>query len=261
MNQFTSCAAGFIQLALCFVVVIATQAAAASPPAPTNSKPILGTVDPAVVRYVKALILDDELAYLAGEKTQMTYSGLPRGPRLFQAAEIWRDFASNELAAAQKYGSATFAVSGRITGVKEDFEGKAYVEFSSSAGIIGDVRAYIPSSSREEATTYRRGQNLTMICLGGSMADQTPILTGCQSYEGLKAEAEHAANAAIENWIAGRSSPITEENPAATVIFRQAYDLGKRLPASSSCLAGTIDEECLQLMTDSKSPANVRHNP
>lgn len=87
-----------------------------------------------------------------------------------------------------------------------------------------------------------------MVCTDATIVAEIPVLKGCRSYEGLKGAAEDAANEVVDNWIAGRRSPILEENPKAAGILQQAYDLGKKLPPSSSCLIGTIDDECTSLM-------------
>lgn len=94
------------------------------------------------------------------------------------APQIWRDYYSNEVAADKKYMNAIFTVTGTVLGVKYGINNLIYAELNSSP--MGDnIHAYFDKSGIWKAEGLKRGQEVSLTCLGAANVMNINLL-GCR---------------------------------------------------------------------------------
>jgi hypothetical protein len=105
--------------------------------------------------------------------TQMELRTLP-----VQAERLFLDYQKNEVAADQKYRGRRLLVTGMVTSVNEDFTDKVYLTLGTSNMFMG-VHAGLEPSEVGRAGELSKGEEVTVLCSGGMMVVDSPMLDDC----------------------------------------------------------------------------------
>lgn len=88
-------------------------------------------------------------------------------PMMISAAQYHADYNANPLAADMRYKGRSLAIFGTVRLVGRDTEGHAYVSLHADRNNFADVDAILIPEMPGEAATYRPGQQVQLICIGG----------------------------------------------------------------------------------------------
>jgi tRNA_anti-like len=112
-------------------------------------------------------------AYGATSVAQPELRALPvQGERLFL------DYQRNEVAADLKYRGRRLLVTGMVTSVNKDFTDKVYLMLGTSNMFMG-VHASLEPSAVARAGELSKGEEVTVLCRGGMMIVDSPMLDDC----------------------------------------------------------------------------------
>lgn len=94
------------------------------------------------------------------------------------ARQLYAAYASNEIAADRKYKGKHLAVSGTVMRVGLDIFGDPYVSLVADAAGYGyqTVDGHFSKSGADQLSTFKRGDSITLTCLGSGMTMLDPTL-------------------------------------------------------------------------------------
>jgi tRNA_anti-like len=95
-----------------------------------------------------------------------------------QAERLFLDYQRNEVAADQKYRGRRLLVTGIVTSVNKDFTDKVYLMLGTSNMFFG-VHASLEPSEVGRAGELSKGEGVTVLCSGGMMVVDSPMLDDC----------------------------------------------------------------------------------
>lgn len=93
------------------------------------------------------------------------------------AAQLYKEYEANEVAADGKYKGKIIAVSGVVSTIGKDLLDKMYVSLKTSH-IIGSVQCFFAKSHQSELANLKKNTEVTLKCLGGGKMGNV-ILRGC----------------------------------------------------------------------------------
>jgi hypothetical protein len=139
-----------------------------------------------------------------------------------QAERLFLDYQRDEVAADQKYRGRRLLVTGMVTSVNRDFTDKVYLMLGTSNMFFG-VHASLEPSEVGRAGELAKGEEVTVLCSGGMMVVDSPMLDDCVF---------HAAP--VENEEPGptyNSPQPSNEQQQATVSVINAVNIATAPPA------------------------------
>jgi tRNA_anti-like len=94
------------------------------------------------------------------------------------ARQLYAAYASNEIAADRKYKGKHLAVSGTVMRVGLDIFGDPYISLVADAAGYGyqTVDGHFSKSGADQLSTFKRGDSVTLTCLGSGMTTLDPTL-------------------------------------------------------------------------------------
>lgn len=98
------------------------------------------------------------------------------------AAQLFKEYDANEVAASNKYKGKLIQVTGKISGIDRDLlDRNSIVKLSVPGGYgFNDVWCNINRKHDEQVATLKKGQQITIIGKGGTFVLGQPQLEGCQ---------------------------------------------------------------------------------
>jgi hypothetical protein len=95
-----------------------------------------------------------------------------------EAERLFLDYQRNEVDADQKYRGRRLLVTGMVTSVNKDFTDKVYLMLGTSNMFMG-VHAGLEPSEVGRAGELSKGEEVTVLCSGGMMVVDSPMLDDC----------------------------------------------------------------------------------
>lgn len=95
------------------------------------------------------------------------------------AVQLFSDYHANEVSADSKYKDKNLSISGRVAGISKSAFDSIYLELSTQNQFML-VQAHMLDSEHDASAKLRRGQTVTLLCLGNGMVLGSPMLNDCR---------------------------------------------------------------------------------
>lgn len=93
------------------------------------------------------------------------------------AAQLYKDYEANEVAADAKYKGKVIAVSGVVGNIGKDLLDKMYVSLK-TGHVIGSVQCFFAKSHQSELANMKKNTEVTLKCMGGGKMGNV-LMRGC----------------------------------------------------------------------------------
>lgn len=104
---------------------------------------------------------------------------VPAGPAIeVDARKLWADYHSNEVSADDTYKGKRLRVTGTLHAISKDITDSIYLELESENPYMSS-HATLDQSQKATAAALKKGQKVTVECIGGGMFAGSPVLRGC----------------------------------------------------------------------------------
>lgn len=219
-----------------------------------STTPLAPELDQTVVKFVSSLVVDDIRTGFSGQK-----SATPNTPddnpskwiavdREVTAKQYEAAYTANEISADDEFKGKRIMLSGTIDSIEKDFAEAGFLTLRGSEPLLG-VHAELSKNSMLEAASFRRGQNVNLVCRGAGRVGSVAILGSCEPLSDYMNEAFPAVESRVTEFLSGKIAL-----PRATAsMLTMLYMTGRSLPADSPCLNGkmeTCEAEVTPLYTD-----------
>lgn len=94
------------------------------------------------------------------------------------ARELAQAYEDNEAAADNRYKDKPLAVTGTVSGIKKDVFDDTVIELA-SANTFMSVQGTLTKEETPKALTLKKGQKITLQCIGAGEVVSTPMLKDC----------------------------------------------------------------------------------
>lgn len=97
---------------------------------------------------------------------------------MVSAIQLFKDYKANKVSADLNYRGKSLLVNGVIDSINKNITNAPYLAIS-GGGPSKMVRAHFPKSELPKLSGLKRGQKITVACIGDSMLTGSPVLKGC----------------------------------------------------------------------------------
>lgn len=94
------------------------------------------------------------------------------------AVDLFKDYNANEIAADEKYKGKTLIVSGKIRSIDKSIGDAMYLSIATS-NQFQSIQAHLVESQKSKAATLKKGEDVTVECVGDGMLIGSPMLREC----------------------------------------------------------------------------------
>ena len=94
------------------------------------------------------------------------------------AKQLWKDYQDNEVAADEKYKGNGLKVTGRVASIDKGIADGIIVRIA-TGNDYQSIMANMRDSEKERAAKLKKGDAITLLCLGGTMIIKSPVLNHC----------------------------------------------------------------------------------
>ncbi|MFJ7311473.1 hypothetical protein ACIQVE_01630 [Pseudomonas sp. NPDC098747] len=204
---------------------------------------------------VQLLLEEDYLSALTGSQTSVLGEAkLVKPLHKVSSTTLAAQFEANELVAHYRFGQSTLAVSGYVTGVRENASGKPVIELEGTQPMF-DVQAETSVRHKQLAFALRSGDKALLICDLNGYVLQVLHLKNCAPPH-VREDAERYATKSIQTlhqWLIAGGAPTFENDQHGDLsrFLASLYLLGISLPADSVCFAEQVElsRECSEIVT------------
>lgn len=103
----------------------------------------------------------------------------PTGPAVsVSAADLFKDYDANEVAADEKYKGKHLIVGGKLSSIDKDFADNIVLKLDTGKPYHW-VSATMKDSEKSKAAGQTKGQTVSLDCTGGTMIIKSPTLKDC----------------------------------------------------------------------------------
>ena len=117
------------------------------------------------------------------KSTQSTTPVAPEAPARkatpVSANDLYSQYDANEVSADDYYKGRSLLVTGRVGSINKDFLDKVYIIMPSSSNPYMGVHAELKRSEKERAGNLRKGQQITLLCIGAGKVLTDVIVNKC----------------------------------------------------------------------------------
>ncbi|MDE2428007.1 MAG: NINE protein [Burkholderiales bacterium] len=140
-----------------------------------------------LVGIIAAICVPQYQAYVARSKglsmsSSDAYENLP----LIQVMDLVMPYAENTVAADQMYKGKKFKITGVISNISTDILNEPYITLSTNGAAFLEPQFKFDSSNLNLLAQLRKGQVVTMVCIGAGDVVKTPISNSCKLIEEQK---------------------------------------------------------------------------
>lgn len=96
------------------------------------------------------------------------------------AITLFKDYRTNEALADISYKEKNLVINGVVDAFNKNAEAPSVA--LSGGGPAKAVQAQFPKNALDKLSTLKRGQKITVTCMGGGMLNGTPVLKSCAMY-------------------------------------------------------------------------------
>lgn len=116
-----------------------------------------------------------------GSSTQKDLSSAPLAPVAnVSAAQLFKTYAENEVAADRDFNGKSFTVTGWVHQVRKDFLGDVILEVRGKKNSLDDVWCYFPEDRASQVANLKPGQGVSVGGVGKGMTLDTPMMRDCK---------------------------------------------------------------------------------
>jgi hypothetical protein len=214
-----------------------------SPEAASNA------INPSGVKFASILLQEDLGGALLDGQKSITQT--PIEDLLGWAELDWRTTASiydaayqsNEIAADNSYKDKRILIAGIVDAIDKDFAGGGHLTLSGEDPL--GVQVTLADSALGEASEFRRGQRVSLVCRGSGRVLGVATLDGCEIARDYIDRIGSRIPDKIVEFLTGKRTLRKEAATPLAIL----YVLGQRLPADSPCLNGQPDN-CVGVFGD-----------
>jgi hypothetical protein len=95
------------------------------------------------------------------------------------ARALWEAYDANEVSADDKFKGKKLLVAGTINSIDKDFTDHIVVRLAGGKNHYTSVDAFIRDADKEKAAELRKGQDISLLCIGDGKTLRSPILKPC----------------------------------------------------------------------------------
>lgn len=137
------------------------------------------------------------------------------------ALKYYADYQHNEVSADQKYKGNNLLLQGMVSGISKDYSGQVYLSIlgSNDAYGIDVIHANLQNSELQIASKLTKSDIVQLICTGGTMIMNIPVLDDCQ-IDGIDQE-QHQAITGSKKYLpvpSNDQSELPKHNPRPNVV-------------------------------------------
>lgn len=207
-------------------------------------------IDQRGLAVLKLVVNQDVAVYQEGGTSFLNYR-TPRYPSEIPLTTVYSKYAANEVSADNEFKGKLVSVRGTTVGVKKDFLGGAYVDFS----LVGTAR--VNDSNLDQISSIRPGQSVVLLCEGSGVILSVPQFRNCEvGDQGRKRKDREAIMAEVSRWMLGGPKPSLIDGPSDKLKMLYAiYYIGARTTAPMRCDV-VLSTECENFMQGFKGVSN-----
>jgi hypothetical protein len=215
---------------------VAIWLAHGGPSKPATSR--ADTLNQPALKLVTYLLADDMSGMLARDQSSPVW---PKVEDLLTWLHLaWRipaanyetEYDANEIAADNKFKGQRILVIGSVSSVSKDFTDESYVLLRGS-GLVG-VRAQLNEMGAHSAASFKKGQQVALVCMGSGQAMTIATLDNCESLNDYINALSPPLQDRVGDFLEG-GKPLGD---AAALPIVTMYVVGLHLPHDSPCLNG-----------------------
>jgi len=200
------------------------------------------------VNLLKYTILNDIEVYSTGGESLFDWKNVGAPIMSVSASKLSRDYSDNEISGDNVYLHRIIAVTGSVSAIRKDVVGDAYIDLVGANDLFMNVHAGLARDSIADASSYRKGQMVELVCIGVGMVVQSPVLSGCRSKSSVDRDITHLVDMQIDEWfLAGHIPGFLPRHPYTSTYIFVLYWILSETPDSSPCFLIPISaEECVK---------------
>ncbi len=202
-------------------------------------------VDPIAASILQSVLLKDFDDYARGADALLNYEKIrPRYPKI-TAAEYWRVYHSNEIAADARFLDKLILIEGRVVTIQKDAFGYARVELASEANPFLNVQARLSPDAVPEAAHFSPGQIIRLQCIAATMIIGMPSLRACQTQDAVTTGAKAQVALQLTRWFGDKGVPTFAAGEQDRGALFTLYFMATKGGFTSKCLRDDLPgKEC-----------------
>ena len=216
-----------------------TQSKLKHKPAIRQSAPIVTPIvhKPSIsekgLKILKAVIWEDLKSYTVDcNETAIKWNTIMNIQVEATSRDVSKEYRDNEVSADEKYKSKAVRLSGPITAIKRDMKGNVYVSLKGH-DFLREVQAYLGKDSVAKAKELKRGDDVTLFCMGLGVQLMTPAFGGCSFGDEILQQVYSLSVKVIDLWFEGKAKWKGSDNELSVLFF--FYFVGTKMKDSSPC--------------------------